>query len=62
MKEDLRALLARAAPGTGVNLARQLEADFRRERLDLELRLNDRKTVHSLWLRFRGLLFDLDPS
>lgn len=44
------------------DLARRIKADFQREGLDLELRMNASRTVHSLWLRFPGLLFDLGLS
>lgn len=58
--EDLDFALENPAAGYELQeLARQIKSDFLREGLDLELRLNDSKTVHSLWLRFPGLLFDL---
>lgn len=61
--EDLDFALERPDAGYDLKeLARQIKADFSREGLDLDLRLNDSKTVHSLWLRFPGLLFDLGLS
>lgn len=61
--EDLDFALER--PGAGYDLAemaRQIKADYLREGIPLELRMNDSKTVNSLWLRFPGLLYDLGLS
>lgn len=61
--EDLVFALERPeAPYDLAVLARQLKADFEREGLRLDLRLNHTKTVNSLWLRFPGLLFELGLS
>lgn len=61
--EDLDLALERPEAGYDLaGLARQLKSDFTREGLDLEVRLNESKVVHSLWLRFPGLLFDLGLS
>ncbi len=61
--EDLDFALERPEAGYNLgDLARRLKADFVREGLDLELRLNENKIVHSLWLRFPGLLYELGLS
>ncbi|MCB0204737.1 MAG: nucleotidyl transferase AbiEii/AbiGii toxin family protein [Anaerolineae bacterium] len=41
---------------------RTVRRDFERAGYDVELKVNDRKTVNSAFVRFPGLLFDLDLS
>lgn len=38
----------------------QIRAEFTREGYAVELKVNDRKTVHSAFVRFPGLLYELD--
>lgn len=39
-----------------------VQKEFAREGYAVEVSVNDRKVVHSAWVRFRGLLFELDLS
>ncbi len=39
-----------------------IQRDFEREGYTVELKVNDRKTVHSAFVRFPGLLYDLQLS
>ncbi len=41
---------------------RAIRADFEREGYALDIKANDRKIVHSAFLRFRGLLYELGLS
>ncbi|MCP3997554.1 MAG: nucleotidyl transferase AbiEii/AbiGii toxin family protein, partial [bacterium] len=61
--EDLDFALER--PGRGYDFRyylRAVRADFEREGYAIDVKANDRKVVHSAFLRFRGLLHELGLS
>ncbi len=61
--EDLDFALER--PGRGYDFRaylRAVRADFEREGYALDIKANDRKVVHSAFVRFRGLLHELGLS
>jgi len=61
--EDLDFALERPDRGYDFRAYLQaLRADFEREGYELEVKANDRKVVHSAFLRFRGLLHELGLS
>lgn len=61
--EDLDFALER--PGTGYDFRaylRAVQADLKAEAYDVEVKVNDDRVVHSAFVRFTGLLFDLNLS
>ncbi len=61
--EDLDFALERPGPGYDFRaFLRAIRADFEREGYAIDVKANDRKVVHSAFLRFRGLLHELGIS
>ncbi len=61
--EDLDFALERSGRGYDLRAhLRAVRADFEREGYVLDVKVNDRKVVHSAFLRFRGLLHELGLS
>ncbi|MEE8586970.1 MAG: nucleotidyl transferase AbiEii/AbiGii toxin family protein [Acidobacteriota bacterium] len=61
--EDLDFALERSGRGYDFRAyLRAVRADFEREGYALDVKANDRKVVHSAFLRFRGLLYELGLS
>lgn len=61
--EDLDFALERPDRGYDFrSYLRAIESDLKREGYGVEVRLNDTRTVHSAFVRFPGLLFDLNLS
>ncbi|NJL27262.1 MAG: nucleotidyl transferase AbiEii/AbiGii toxin family protein [Thermoanaerobaculia bacterium] len=61
--EDLDFALERSGRGYDFRAyLRQIESDLSNEGFSVELKVNDRKVVHSAFVRLRGLLFELGLS
>ena len=61
--EDLDFALERPDAGYDFrSLLRRIRSDFEKERYAMEFKVNDRKIVHSAFIRFPGLLYELGLS
>lgn len=61
--EDLDFALERPERGYDFrSYLRNIQSDLKREGYDVEVKVNDQKTVHGAFVRFPGLLFDLGLS
>src|SRR5947208_15501715 len=61
--EDLDFALERPERGYDFrSYLRAIEADLKREGYGVEVKINDKRTVHNAFVRFPGLLFDLSLS